>query len=198
MTAPLANAKSILREQIRARLKTIPSEERASASTQLCARLQAQSVWRASKSVLLFSPLADEPDITPLISAALAVGKTVCFLRHLPGQNDYEARVVMDVSRDLERGAFGVREPVSRCPGWPLNRLDLTLVPGVGFTLDGWRLGRGKGFYDRLLARVSGVKCGVAFDWQIVPEMSVEPHDVRLDCILTPSRWLEVCGPRAV
>lgn len=160
--------------------------------------MKTQSIWQTVKSVLLFCPLADEPDITPLISAALAASKTVCFLRHLPEQNDYEARVVADVSRDLQPGAFGVREPSATCPVWPLNRLDLALVPGVAFTLDGWRLGRGKGFYDRVLARVPSVKCGVAFDWQIVPEMPVEPHDVRLDCILTPSRWQEVRGPRAV
>lgn len=190
--------KTSLRDTIRARSKVIPPEERGTASAQICARLQEQTIWRVAKSVLLFFPLADEPDITPLISAALAAGNTVCFLRHLPEQNDYEARVVAEVSRDLQPGAFGVREPVSQCAVWPLNRLDLALVPGVAFTLDGWRLGRGRGFYDRVLARVPGVKCGVAFDWQMVPAMPVEPHDVRLDCILTPSRWLEIRGPRAV
>ncbi|MBI5775627.1 MAG: 5-formyltetrahydrofolate cyclo-ligase [Verrucomicrobia bacterium] len=188
----------MLRQQLQLLTKSHAAAKSPAASAYLCERMKVQPVWQQACAVLLFFPLADEPDITPLISTALAAGKTVCFLRHLPGQNDYEARVVADVSRDLERGAFGVREPVSRCPVWPLNRLDLTLVPGVGFTLDGWRLGRGQGFYDRLLARVSGVKCGVAFDWQIVPEMPVEPHDVRLDCILTPSRWLAVPGSRTV
>jgi 5-formyltetrahydrofolate cyclo-ligase len=67
----------------------------------------------------------------------------------------------------------------------------LVLVPGVAFDSHGRRLGRGKGFYDQLLAFVRGTKCGVAFDEQIVPEIPIEPHDVRLNCILTPTRWIE-------
>jgi 5-formyltetrahydrofolate cyclo-ligase len=67
----------------------------------------------------------------------------------------------------------------------------LVLVPGVAFDLRGRRLGRGKGFYDRLLADAGGLKCGVAFDEQIVTEIPVEPHDVSVDCILTPTRWIQ-------
>jgi 5-formyltetrahydrofolate cyclo-ligase len=73
-----------------------------------------------------------------------------------------------------------------------MNRLDFALVPGLGFTTDGRRLGRGKGYYDRVLAQVRGFKCGVAFDQQIVDEIPAEPHDAQLDCILTPTRWCRV------
>jgi 5-formyltetrahydrofolate cyclo-ligase len=66
------------------------------------------------------------------------------------------------------------------------------LVPGVAFDLHGRRLGRGKGFYDRLLADVRGKTCGVAFDEQIVREVPVEPHDSDVNCILTPTRWIEL------
>jgi 5-formyltetrahydrofolate cyclo-ligase len=72
-----------------------------------------------------------------------------------------------------------------------MNRLDLILVPGLAFDLNGRRLGKGKGYYDRLLAGVSGIKCGVAFDEQVVSEVPAGPHDVRVNCILTPTRWLE-------
>jgi 5-formyltetrahydrofolate cyclo-ligase len=65
------------------------------------------------------------------------------------------------------------------------------LVPGLAFDPSGRRLGRGKGFYDRLLAMVRGRKCGIAFEEQVVPEIPVEPHDIRLDCLLTPRRWME-------
>jgi 5-formyltetrahydrofolate cyclo-ligase len=79
-----------------------------------------------------------------------------------------------------------------------LNRLDLALVPGVGFDADGRRLGRGRGHYDRLLAQVAGTKCGVAFDEQMAPEIPVAPHDVILNRIVTPTRWLEVPGQRPI
>ena len=72
---------------------------------------------------------------------------------------------------DLEPGQFGVLEPRAACPAVPLNALDLILVPGVGFAPDGRRLGRGKGYYDRLLAGFQGTKCGIAFDWQVAMEI---------------------------
>jgi 5-formyltetrahydrofolate cyclo-ligase len=62
----------------------------------------------------------------------------------------------------------------------------------VAFDLHGRRLGRGKGFYDRLLARTRGTKCGVAFDEQIVAKITVEPHDAQVNCLLTPTRWIEL------
>ena len=73
-----------------------------------------------------------------------------------------------------------------------MNRLDLVLVPGVAFDLQGRRLGRGRGFYDRLLADVDGIKCGIAFDEQMVNEVPAGPPDVRLNFILTPTRCVEI------
>jgi 5-formyltetrahydrofolate cyclo-ligase len=104
----------------------------------------------------------------------------------------YTACPIQDPASDLETGAFGIREPAARCAVEPLNKLDLILVPGVAFDLTGHRLGRGKGFYDQLLTAVRGKTCGIAFDQQIVREVPVEPHDKVLNCILTPTRWIEL------
>ena len=95
---------------------------------------------------------------------------------------------------DLSVGQFGIFEPTQVCPRVNLNELDFLLVPGVGFTLAGRRLGRGKGYYDRLLAEARGTKCGVAFDWQVTVDVPAEPHDILLDCIVTPTRWHDVTG----
>jgi 5-formyltetrahydrofolate cyclo-ligase len=92
----------------------------------------------------------------------------------------------------LAAGRYGVIEPAAVCNVADLKRLDLILVPGVAFDWHGRRLGRGKGYYDRLLAEVSGTTCGVAFDQQLVATIPVEPHDVHLNCILTPSHWLQL------
>jgi 5-formyltetrahydrofolate cyclo-ligase len=109
----------------------------------------------------------------------------------IPGTSVYTARQIVEPVRDLVPGKFGIREPAAHCPEVPLNRLDLALVPGIAFDVSGGRLGRGKGFYDRLLPAVNGLKCGVAFDEQIVDAVPVGPMDVRLNCILTPTRWIE-------
>ena len=191
MTTPPAKTKTILREQIRARLKTIPATERAAASAQLCARLKTSEIWRAAKAVLLFAPLPDEPDVWPLLAQALAAGKVAALPRFDPATRKYVAGQIRNLTEDLASGQFGIREPNNYCPVLTLNRLDLILVPGVGFDLHGRRLGRGKGFYDQLLADVRGKTCGVAFDEQIIADIPMEPHDIPLNCLLTPTRWIK-------
>jgi 5-formyltetrahydrofolate cyclo-ligase len=85
-------------------------------------------------------------------------------------------------------GKFGVSEPLAECEPIPLDRFDLVLVPGVAFDVGGNRLGRGRGFYDRILAAASGVKCGVAYDFQLLDKIPAEAHDARVNFIFTPRR----------
>jgi 5-formyltetrahydrofolate cyclo-ligase len=191
VTAPLNQDKASLRQQIRARLDSLPAAQRHSASSRLCAQLRRQTVWSVTNSVLLFAPLPDEPDLWPLVLEAIATGKTVALPGFDSGTNGYVARHIVDPIHEIKIGRFGVREPAVSCAPVPLNRLDLVLVPGVAFDLSGGRLGRGKGFYDRLLSAVNGTKCGAAFDEQILNAVPVGPMDIRLDCILTPTRWIE-------
>ncbi len=189
--------KGAIRSQLRAKLDSLPLGRRSSVSALACDRLHAEEIWSRSNSILGYFPLPDEIDVRPLLARALSAGKTVALPRFNAETSAYEAAHVRNLDRDLHPGRFGIREPSAACPVVPLNRLDLVMVPGVGFDLSGHRLGRGKGFYDRLLVQVSGCKCGVAFDEQVVAVLPVEPHDVVLDCIVTPTRWLTF-GPRAV
>jgi len=170
----------------------MPAEARARAAAEARARLAKQRVWQEAKSILFFAPLPGELDVWPLAQMSLEAGKTVSLPRFDAAAGRYAAGRVKDLQRDLRVGRFGIREPAPSCPRAPLNRLDLLLVPGVAFDPHGRRLGRGKGFYDQLLAAVRGTTCGVAFDEQLVRQVPVGPHDVRLNCILTPTRWIEL------
>jgi 5-formyltetrahydrofolate cyclo-ligase len=180
--------KATLREAMRRELRALSAAHRQSASAQLCQRLRAESLWTNAKSLLLFAPLSDEPDINPLLEDAWRSQRLVALPRYDAALGRYEAALVRH-REDLHRGKFGAFEPGAGCPALPLNPLDLILVPGIAFDFGGRRLGRGKGFYDRLLAEVPGHKCGVAFDLQVVTGLPEESHDVRVDSILTPSRW---------
>ena len=183
--------KAALRCRIRNDLNALSPVERMTASAQACARLRLERPWQEARCLLLFAALSDELDIWPLIHDALAGDKVVALPQFDAEHGAYSPRQVMDIRHDLQRGQFGIDEPKKDCPVIPVNRLDFVLVPGVAFDLNGRRVGRGKGFYDRLLASVRGVKCGVAFDQQVVSEVPVEPHDVHLDYLLTPSRWIK-------
>ena len=63
----------------------------------------------------------------------------------------------------------------------------MILVPGLAFDLRGGRLGRGRGYYDRFLAGATGLRVGVCFEDQIVADVPLEPHDLRMDFVVTPS-----------
>lgn len=192
MQDTIREAKRALRGQVQGELDRLAATERAAASAHARARLAAQPLWQTAQRILFFASLAEEIDLWPLLAEALAAGKSVALPRFVAETRAYEARVVRDPARDLQLGHFGIREPNPHCAPLPSNRLDLILVPGVAFDLQGRRLGRGKGYYDQLLKVVQGTTCGVAFDQQVVAEIPIASHDVRLDCILTPTRWVEV------
>jgi 5-formyltetrahydrofolate cyclo-ligase len=183
--------KNELRRQVGKRLSAMTDAHRHEASSQARSRLAQQKLWQQAHSILFFAPLPRELDIWPLLETALSEGKTVGLPRFDPALKTYRACRIQHASRDVQIGNFGIREPGPDCGELPAQ-LDVILVPGIAFDLTGRRLGRGKGFYDRLLAGVRGTTCAVAFDEQIVDEVPVEPHDVHLDYILTPTRWIEL------
>lgn len=191
MTTPLHRAKASVRLEVRSRLNAMSETQRETASSGICSRLRQQLIWQSAGSLLFFAPLPGEPDVWPLLQEALRSGRTVALPRFSAPTKNYEACVVRDLAADLVIGQFGIREPAIGCAELPLNRLDLALVPGVAFDQDGRRLGRGRGFFDRLLANIRGTKCGIAFDEQLVDAVPVGPLDVGLNCILTPTRWIE-------
>ena len=189
--ADVVTQKLALRRQMRETLGTLTQAAQVAASAEACALLRQKTRWNEARAVLFYAPLTNELNIWPLLTEARAAGKTVALPRFVAEKKLYAACEINDPARDLQAGHFGVLEPVAHCAPISISRLDFILVPGVAFDLHGRRLGRGKGFYDLLLTVVLGTTCGVAFDEQIVREVPVEPHDIRLNCILTPTRWIE-------
>lgn len=196
MIQDFPTTKAALRKQIRTKLSRLSPGQRQAATSAICALLPAHQVWQEAKSILFYAPLPDEVDIWPLLQTAVSKGKIVLLPRFVPNRNSYEVCPIARLDQTLLAGKFGIREPDHQSACFPLNQLDLVLVPGVAFSLNGHRIGRGKGFYDRLLAQYSGVKCGIAFDEQIEADLPVESHDVVMNCIRTPTRWLEVSQTR--
>lgn len=192
MTVDLNGQKAALREQIRDALQNISPALRAVESIELCSRLEPQ--LQSAHTILFFASLPDEPDVWPLLEKLLPT-KKICALPAFDSARQlYSARRVQNLTTDLSAGKFGVREPSAACAEIPLEKFDLVLVPAVAFDWHGHRLGRGRGFYDRLLAKVRGIKCGVAMDAQMVKEIPAESHDVRMDFIVTPTRLVKVTG----
>ena len=192
MTLDLTTRKGDLRRQIRAQLKALTAEERRQASIAACELLRRQAVWRTAKNILFYAAIPGEIDVAPLVEEALAEGKTAALPGFIAETGAYDAFVIRHLTDDCAPGKFAISEPKPGCVRLALNRLDLVLVPGVGFDATGHRLGRGQGYYDRLLANINAVKCGVAFDVQMVERLPAETHDIRMNCLLTPTRWRQL------
>jgi 5-formyltetrahydrofolate cyclo-ligase len=181
-------SKSALRQQIRMALEMISPAVRMAESLDLCTRLEPQ--LQSAHTILFYAPLPDELDVWPLLEKSLR--SKVCALPAFDAASQiYSARRVMNLQSDIAPGKFGVREPKSTCEEIRLNKFDLVLVPGVAFDLRGNRLGRGQGYYDRLLSETSGVKCGVAYDIQVLENIPAEAHDAKVNFVVTPNRCVK-------
>lgn len=185
------SAKQLLRTQLRERLREMSDDAQKSQSLRACETFLSHDIYAKAASLLLYMPLRGEVDVRLIMERAISDGKRVALPRYVPETATYNAFFVSD--EPLAPGPFNILEPAMSNPA-PLNRLDLTVAPGLAFDPRGRRLGRGKGFYDRLLSAASGLKCGICFDEQLLAEIPVEPHDVALDFIATPTRWLDCRG----
>lgn len=141
-----------------------------------------------AETLALYSPVNNEVGTGRLLTVALSHGKRICF----PRVSGKELQFVLVKSLDeLQPGAFGVAEPVGEdlvCA----RQIDLIAVPGVAFDREGFRLGYGKGFYDRELSRMTQatVSVGLCYDFQLCKTLPIEDHDQQLDYIATETRLI--------
>lgn len=133
----------------------------------------------AGLTIAAFAALPGEPDLLPLI--ARHPEHTWVFPTVRAEQLSFHP--VTNPADDFVIGSFGIREPSPALPTTPVREIDLFLCPGLAFTATGGRLGRGRGFYDRMLAlaRPNAVKMGICFPFQLVENTFAEPHDVVMD-----------------
>ena len=128
----------------------------------------------------MFAPTPTEPDLDLLWDLGLLEYHLVSYPRCEGDVLSF--RPILALS-ELVRERFGIRAPA---PGQRLEQLDLIVVPGLAFTDQGVRLGRGAGFYDRFLFTIPAttVKIGVCFESQRISEIPHEFHDVKMDAVV--------------
>lgn len=143
-------------------------------------RLSSLPEFQRAKVILLYYPIKGEPDLRPLFPEILADGTLV--LPKVRGED--LALVRVEDLRKFKPGAFGILEPEGDGQVDP-EEVDLAVVPGVVFDRECFRIGFGKGFYDRLLRRIKAPKVGVAYSFQVVRDLPKDPWDVPLDLVLT-------------
>lgn len=201
--------KSEIRSFVKGLVRGISVEERTRFSEALKEEVVGLECWRSAKEVMLFFSLPDEVDMLPLIRAALAEQKRIYLPRviatqvsrgvdvcevaegnTLPAGNTVRCEeMILEVRElapgQLALGRWGIWEPTDEAPLLSdYSRLDLVVVPGVAFSSDGKRLGRGKSFYDRFLPLVPRAAfVGVCYPCQVVEQIPADPWDIGMDIV---------------
>lgn len=193
MDDSLQQRKKALRQTVRAAVADLSPQERVDASHRAVTHLLRTPAVRRSPVVLVYAAHEDELDPRDLVRELLDHGQRPAFPRVV------EDRLVIATISDadtLQPGYRGIPEPTG--PVVDLGLIECAVVPGVAFDLDGGRLGRGGGHYDRLLADLPAtcLRIGLAYSCQIVPRVPTAPHDQAVDVVVTDRAYHETGARR--
>lgn len=180
--------KKALRAEMRETLKRMSDESRLEQSAAACASAVRLSAFQNARTVLLYRALPAECDPAAIARAAALANKRVAYP---VCEDDRSLRLyVPEGESAFIRSGYGILEPdKARSREISADELDLIVVPGLAFDRAGHRLGRGAGYYDRLLNRTSAFKLGFGFREQLAQSVPTEPFDVKLDCVIL-DRWI--------
>ena len=178
--------KSAIRRQLREMLAKMSDADRHTKSLTISSLISASPEFDAARVIMLYLSAPLEVDTAPIALRAWQAGKTVVVPKVSWDQRRMLPVEITSLTTGMTTTGPGVREPIAGRP-MPVEFIDFVVVPGLGFTNCGYRIGRGMGFYDRFLAQSEfvGVSCGLAFDEQIVEQLPLLDHDIPLSMLAT-------------
>ena len=171
-----------------AKRKALSVTEVRSASLLVQQSFVASPEFSRAKVLALYAPIHNEVDTLEVLAEALAASKAVLYPA-VSGQQ-LSFRRVIEQRNELQKGAFRIAEPIASCAVYDPREADLIVIPGIAFDLRGRRIGYGKGYYDKTLHAIEGQGklVGFCFDFQLVEDIADEPHDVKMDMLITEKR----------
>lgn len=183
----LSSAKKAVRTQILNKRSCLDDAERVHKGAAAQALVIGLELFRAARTLALYAPTRHEIDTTVIYHAALAANKRLCYPRV-----DQEHLRFFQVKSLAEMvvGHFGILEPAPDSREVAPEDLELMLLPGVAFDRRGFRLGYGRGYYDRYLGApcFAGTKIGFGYDFQLLDSLPTEGHDQPMDLLVTDQK----------
>lgn len=173
--------KKQLRKQIRERKKEFSLSEKIELSRPVFEKIEKEELFKEAKVVLLYYSMDDEVYTHDFVEKHY---KTKTILLPCVDGDDLILRQYLGIESMKAGEQFGILEPVGKEFN-DLEKIDLMIIPGVAFDEEKNRLGRGRGFYDRLLKTVNATKIGVCFDFQVVEQVPTEDFDVKMDVVIS-------------
>ena len=180
-------SKPQIRKSLREKLEAMTAAERHQKSGTACSFLIKSPEFAAARVVMLYLSTQTEVETAPVALRCWQDGKSVVVPKVSWDQRRMLPVELTSLASDgMTTTGPGVREPIAGKP-IPADLIDIVIVPGLGFTPKGYRIGRGMGFYDRFLAQSGfmGISCGLAFEEQVVDTVPILDHDVPLSMLVT-------------
>lgn len=182
--------KDKIRKELIETRKKLHKKEVLEKSKQIKKRLFEMKEFKQASKVLFYVSYDNEVYTHEMIKECISSKKIA-----VPISDKKNRRLILSELRsfhDLELGSYGILEPKKeKIKEIQIGKIDIVIVPGVGFDLNGHRVGHGKGYYDNLLKNSKALLIGLAYDWQIVKHIPIEEHDVLMDKIVTEKRIIE-------
>ncbi len=183
--------KEEMRERVRARVADISGEKRSADDAAIYERVITLSEYENAEKVFVYIGVGNEISTEALIKKLLSDGKKVS-VPLCRGKGEMDAVYIPSLS-SLSPGRFGIPEPVACGIVASPEELDLIIVPGVAFGIDGTRLGRGGGYYDRFLNKAkNAAKVALCREAALEETVPVEPHDEKVDFIVSERRVIKI------
>lgn len=177
--------KNDIRNHIRARKALLSDEERRSAAAAVFELLERTAAFMMADKILMYHSLPDE------LSTLEFIDKWHDRKRfYLPRVHGVNLEVLPYDRTTLRLGTFHIEEPQGDDTE-DIGNIELIVTPGVAYDRKGNRVGRGKGYYDRLLANSKATKIGIGYSFQLIDEIEAEPHDVTVDIVITDSGMIK-------
>ncbi|MBN1898088.1 MAG: 5-formyltetrahydrofolate cyclo-ligase [Spirochaetes bacterium] len=184
----MKDQKQLLRKEIKVRMEKLSKRERIEKEHQIYRNLFAMAKFKKSVHILSYVSFKNEVDTKYIIQRSIEEGKKVYVPRVDEDTNELKI-CALSSFKELKKGYRGIPEPINE----PVEKekFDLILVPGLAFDPNGFRLGRGEGYFDKYLDKVKGFKVGLGFFLQIVEKIPVEGHDIKMNMIITEKGFIE-------
>lgn len=175
--------KKTLRNQIRILKKQYSEKTLILQSEKICQQLEQHPIFQAANTILLYHSLPDEVDTHKLIRKYFSQKN---ILLPVVCGDTLEIRRYMGDDHLIPEEKYGIYEPQGKAYT-DTEQIELAIIPGMAFDLNGHRLGRGKGYYDKLLSTLKGptYKIGLCFKFQLLPHIPCEQHDIIMDEIVS-------------
>jgi 5-formyltetrahydrofolate cyclo-ligase len=179
------NEKKDFRIQLKEKLSQLSRQLHDDFSNQIADRLYMDDAWKKAHVIGITISKFPEVDTHRIIQEAWKQGKLIAVPKCYPKEKKMSFRIISDFSQ-LESVFYGLLEPIEeRTPFISHDDIDLLIVPGLGYTRDGFRIGFGGGYYDRYLKDYNGQTVSLAFELQIIPSFKKEDYDMPVGKIMT-------------